>query len=170
MKVLNRYKLKHANRSNKQHLRRFSRTRNYSVKAFQVKPWWEFRYSDGFDEWTRWNSLLPLFPYLYYLNQILVHVFWYKISSRCIDTSVSKALNGWSHRSPSSPPFKTPSLIISTLYSTDFRFTANPSAFLSQLLSHLLSQSEVRYERLSRLQNYKVWKVSFLLLLHTKRP
>ena len=28
------------------------------------------------------------------LDSILVHVFWYKISSRCIDTSGSTALKG----------------------------------------------------------------------------
>ena len=34
---------------------------------------------------------------------ILVHVFWYKISSRCTDTSVQKAVKRWSHISPSPP-------------------------------------------------------------------
>ena len=104
IKVLNRYRLKHANRSNKHHLQSFSRTRNYSFKAFQAEPWWESRYADGLYEWDRRDSLLSLFLHLSYLNQILVHVFWYKISSRCTDTSVSKALKGWSQRSPSSPP------------------------------------------------------------------
>ena len=32
-------------------------------------------------------------------------------------------------RSPSSPPSKTPLIIISVFYSVDFRFTANPSGF-----------------------------------------
>ena len=104
MKVLNRYRMKHANRINKHHLRSFSRTRNYSFKAFQAEPWWESRYADGLYEWDRRDSLLSLFLHLSYLNQILVHVFWYRISSRCTDTSGSKALKGWSHRSPSSPP------------------------------------------------------------------
>ena len=108
------------------------------------------------------------------LDSILVHVFWYKISSRCTDTSVSKALKGWSYRSYSSPPLKPPLSIISVLYSVDFRFTANPSDFLSQLLSHLLShllsQSEVRYDRLSRYSDGSIWQVKMLLVLHPKRP
>ena len=58
-------------------------------------------------------------------------------------------LNKYRFTSPSSPPLKTPLIIISVLYSVDFRFTANPSDFLSHFLSHSLSQSEARYERLS---------------------
>ena len=55
-------------------------------------------------------------------------------------------LNKYWLTSPSSPPLKTPLTIISVLYNVGFRFKANPSDFLS----HFLSQSEVRYERLSR--------------------
>ena len=96
----------YANRSNQHHYRYWSipRTGSYSIKAFQFQPWWKSRCPDGLYEWHRRDSLLSLFLHLSYLNQILVHVFWYKISSRFTDTSVPKALKGWSHRSPSSPP------------------------------------------------------------------
>ena len=40
------------------------------------------------------DSILSLFVHLSYLNQVLVHVFWYKVSSIFTNTSVSKALEG----------------------------------------------------------------------------
>ena len=64
----------YANRSNQHHYRYWSipRTGSYSIKVFQFQPWWQYRYTDGFYDWPRWDSILSLFLYLSCVMDLII--------------------------------------------------------------------------------------------------